>query len=68
MGRNVLAVDEVREINSRDYLSGKIDLTAYYEGNRLFLEQNLNHLDALQEYHDKDVELEQVLSASLRAE
>ncbi|MFH1618505.1 MAG: TolC family protein [bacterium] len=68
MYKNVLAVDELREINSRDYLSGKIDLTAYYEGNRIFLEQNLNYLDALQEYHDKDVELEQVLSTSLRTE
>ncbi len=68
MRKNSLAVDELREINSRDYLSGKIDLTAYYEGNRIFLEQNLSYLDALQEYHDKDIELEQVLSASLRTE
>lgn len=66
--RNVLAVDELREVNSRDYLSGKIDLSAYYEGNRVFLEQNIDYLDALQEYHEKDVELEQVLSASLGAE
>lgn len=65
MKKNVLAVDELRENNSREYLSGKIDLTAYYEGNRIFLEQNLDYLDALQEYHDKDIELEQVLSASL---
>jgi cobalt-zinc-cadmium efflux system outer membrane protein len=66
--RNVLAIDELREVNSRDYLAGKIDLSAYYEGNRVFLEQNINYLDALLEYHDKAVELEQALSASLGAE
>jgi cobalt-zinc-cadmium efflux system outer membrane protein len=66
MRRNVQSVDELREVNSRDYLSGKIDLSAYYEGNRVFLEQNVSFLDALQEYHDRDVELEQALSASLR--
>ncbi|HAH07427.1 MAG TPA: hypothetical protein DCM05_13060 [Elusimicrobia bacterium] len=68
MRRNVLAVDELREVNSRDYLAGKIDLAAYYEGNRVFLEQNISYLDALQEYHDKDAELEQALCASLQHE
>ncbi|MDD4005205.1 MAG: TolC family protein [Elusimicrobiaceae bacterium] len=54
----VLLVNDLRKTASLDYLSGKSGLAAFYETNRIFIEENLNYLDGLAEYFEKSVELE----------
>jgi len=54
----VVLLNDLRRTASQDYLSGKIDLTAFYETNRVFLEENVNYLDALKEYYEKTAQLE----------
>lgn len=54
----VVLLNDLRRTASQDYLSGKIDLTAFYETNRVFLEENVNYLDALTEYYGKTAQLE----------
>jgi outer membrane protein TolC len=54
----VTLLNDLRRAASQDYLSGKIDLTAFYETNRVFLEENISYLDALREYYGKTAQLE----------
>lgn len=54
----VSLLNDLRRTASQDYLSGKIDLTAFYETNRLFLEENVNYLEALKEYYEKTAQLQ----------
>ena len=54
----VVLLNDLRRTASQDYLSGKIDLTAFYETNRVFLEENVNYLEALKEYYEKTAQLE----------
>lgn len=54
----VTLLNDLRRTASQDYLSGKIGLTAFYETNRIFLEENISYLDALNEYYEKTAQLE----------
>ena len=54
----VVLLNDLRRTASQDYLSGKIDLTSFYETNRVFLEENVNYLEALKEYYEKTAQLE----------
>lgn len=54
----VTLLNDLRRAASQDYLSGKIGLTAFYETNRVFLEENISYLDALNEYYEKTAQLE----------
>ncbi len=54
----VSLLNDLRRTAAQDYLSGKIDLTAFYETNRIFLEENVNYLDALTEYYGKTAQLQ----------
>lgn len=53
----VFLLNDLRRVAAQDYLSGKIDLTAFYETNRVFLEENVNYLDALNEYYGKTAQM-----------
>ena len=59
----VSLLNDLRRTASQDYLSGKIDLTAFYETNRLFLEENVNYLEALKEYHEKTAQLQATVNS-----
>ena len=59
----VSLLNDLRRTASQDYLSGKIDLTAFYETNRVFLEENVNYLDALNEYYEKTAQLEAAVNS-----
>lgn len=54
----VFLLNDLRRSASQDYISGKIGLTAFYETNRVFLEENLNYLEALEEYYAKTAQLD----------
>lgn len=54
----VVLLNDLKRTAAQDYLSGKIDLTAFYETNRVFLEENVSYLDALKEYYEKTAQLE----------
>ena len=54
----VTLLNDLRRAASVDYLSGKTGITAFYETNRVFLEENLNYLDALQDYYESTAQLE----------
>ena len=54
----VSLLNDLRRTASQDYLSGKIDLAAFYETNRVFLEENISYLDALKEYYEKTAQLQ----------
>ncbi|MDO8803559.1 MAG: TolC family protein [Elusimicrobiota bacterium] len=54
----VALLNDLRRTASQDYLSGKIDLAAFYETNRVFLEENVSYLDALNGYYEKTAQLE----------
>jgi len=54
----VSLLNDLKRTAAQDYLSGKIELTAFYETNRVFLEENVSYLDALKEYYEKTAQLE----------
>jgi len=54
----VFLLNDLRRTASQDYLSGKMELTAFYEINQVFLEENLNYLDALNGYYEKTAQLD----------
>jgi outer membrane protein TolC len=56
----VFLLNDLRRTASQEYLSGKIDLAAFYETNRIFLEENVNYLDALKEYYEKNAQMDAV--------
>ncbi|MDP2864675.1 MAG: hypothetical protein Q8O90_00340, partial [Elusimicrobiota bacterium] len=58
----VFLLNDLRRTASRDYLAGKMDLTAFYEINQVFLEENINYLDALNGYYEKSVQLDAAVS------
>lgn len=53
----VFMLNDLRRTAAQDYLSGKIDLTAFYETNRVFLEENISYLDALKDYYGKNTQM-----------
>ena len=53
----VFLLNDLRRVAAQDYLSGKIGLTAFYETNRVFLEENLSYLDALNGYYEKTAQM-----------
>lgn len=53
----VFLLNDLRRTAAQDYLSGKIDLTSFYETNRVFLEENVNYLDALNGYYEKTAQM-----------
>lgn len=53
----VYLLNDLRRGAAQDYLSGKIGLTAFYETNRVFLEENLSYLEALKEYYEKNAQM-----------
>jgi outer membrane protein TolC len=53
----VFLLNDLRRSAAQDYLSGKTGLAAFYETNRVFLEENLSYLDALKEYYEKTAQL-----------
>lgn len=53
----VFLLNDLRRVAAQDYLSGKIGLAAFYETNRVFLEENLSYLDALNEYYEKTAQM-----------
>lgn len=59
----VFLLNDLRRSASQDYLSGKIDLTGYYETNSVFLEENINYLDALQEYYEKTAQMDAAVNS-----
>lgn len=59
----VFLLNDLRRVVSMDYLSGKIALTAFYETNRVFLEENLNYLDALQDYYERTAQLDAAVNS-----
>lgn len=54
----IFLLNDLRRAAAQDYLSGKIDLTAFYETNRVFLEENINYLDALNGYYEKTAQMD----------
>ena len=54
----VFLLNDLRRVAAQDYLSGKIDLTSFYETNRVFLEENINYLDALNGYYEKTAQMD----------
>jgi outer membrane protein TolC len=54
----VFLLNDLRRTASQDYLSGKMDLTAFYGINQVFLEENINYLDALNGYYEKTAQLD----------
>ncbi len=61
--QTVFLLNDLRRTASQDYLSGKIELTAFYETNRVFLEENVNYLDALKEYYEKNAQMDAVINS-----
>jgi len=55
--QTVFLLNDLRRTASQDYLSGKIDLTSFYETNRVFLEENVDYLNALKEYYEKNAQM-----------
>lgn len=53
----VFLLNDLRRVAAQDYLSGKIGLAAFYETNRVFLEENLSYLDALNGYYEKTAQM-----------
>jgi len=53
----VFLLNDLRRSAAQDYLSGKTGLAAFYETNRVFLEENISYLDALKEYYEKTAQL-----------
>lgn len=53
----LLALNDLRRTAAQDYLSGRADAAAYYETNRVFIEENISYLDALTAYYAKTAEL-----------
>jgi len=53
----IFLLNDLRRVAAQDYLSGKIDLTSFYETNRVFLEENVDYLDALKEYYEKTAQM-----------
>lgn len=58
----VSLLNDLRRSASQDYLSGKSGLTAFYETNRVFLEENINYLDALGEYYEKTARMDAAIN------
>ena len=58
----VSLLNDLRRSASQDYLSGKTGLTVFYETNRVFLEENINYLDALNEYYEKNAQLDAAIN------
>lgn len=54
----VFLLNDLRRVAAQDYLSGKTGLAAFYETNRVFLEENLSYLDALNGYYEKTSQLD----------
>jgi len=54
----VFLLNDLRRSASQAYLSGKTDLAAFYETNRVFLEENINYLDALKDYYERTAQME----------
>lgn len=59
----VLLTTDLRRAASQDYLSGKTALASYYEANRVFLEENISYLDALESYYDKTAQLDAAVNS-----
>ncbi len=59
----VFLLNDLRRTASQDYLSGKIDLTSFYETNRVFLEENVNYLDALNGYYEKTAQMDAAMNS-----
>ena len=59
----VFLLNDLRRTASQDYLSGKIDLTSFYETNRVFLEENVNYLDALNGYYEKTAQMDAAINS-----
>lgn len=59
----VFLLNDLRRAASQDYLSGKTDLTAFYETNRVFLEENINYLDALKDYYERTAQMEAAVNS-----
>ena len=59
----VTLLNDLRRTASQDYLSGKIALTAFYETNRVFLEENISYLEALKEYYEKTAQLQAAVNS-----
>lgn len=53
----VFLLNDLRRVAAQDYLSGKIGLTVFYETNRVFLEENISYLEALNEYYEKTAQM-----------
>ena len=59
----IFLLNDLRRTASQDYLSGKADLTAFYQTNGVFLEENVNYLDALKEYYEKTAQLDAAVNS-----
>ena len=59
----VFLLNDLRRKASQEYLSGKIDLTSFYETNRVFLEENVNYLDALNGYYEKTAQMDAAINS-----
>lgn len=59
----VFLLNDLRRAAAQDYLSGKIDLTSFYETNRVFLEENVNYLDALNGYYEKTAQMDAAMNS-----
>lgn len=53
----VFLLNDLRRSASQNYISGKTGLTEFYETNRVFLEENINYLDALGDFYVKTANL-----------
>lgn len=59
----VLLTNDLRRAASQDYLSGKTALASYYETNRVYLEENINYLDALESYYGRTAQLDAAVNS-----
>ncbi|HOW90146.1 MAG TPA: TolC family protein, partial [Elusimicrobiales bacterium] len=64
---NLDTVHELRRLASLAYLSGRAQLTDYYEAHRVFLEGNLEYLEAMRDYQWAKADLEKCYEAPLAA-
>lgn len=65
--KNLDSVHELRRLASLDYLAGKAQLTEYYEANRVFIDGNLDYLDAVKDYQWAKADYEKAQLAPLAA-
>ncbi|HCE98810.1 MAG TPA: hypothetical protein DER10_09970 [Elusimicrobia bacterium] len=59
----VFLLNDLRRVAAQNYLSGKLNLTAFYETNRIFLEENISYLDALKEYYEKTAQMKAAVNS-----